>query len=48
MNAKQGYLRIVVLLAMLIGLVALAIGPYMGPIATHLGIAQAVGSTRKM
>ncbi len=45
MNAKQGYLRVVVLLALLVGLAALSIGPYMGPIVAHLGIARAVGST---
>ena len=44
MNAKQRYLRLVAMCAVLVMLAVMYVVPNMGPILTHLGMAQAAAS----
>ncbi len=46
MNAKQRYLRPVALLVLLVGLAALSIVPYVGPVVVRWGTAQAAATIR--
>ena len=46
MNVKQRYLRLVALLVLLVGLAALYIVPYVGPVLVHWGTAQAAATIR--